>query len=618
MKQISIREFFKTRDYSSFRLNPSATKLAYLKKINQRSNLFVKDLKTEEEVQLTNYSDRSIHSIGWINDNNMFFLKDKGGDENDHLYIVDLETKTFEDVTNYEEVKVAGVGSFIEEVFYEKKMHFQDIIEVLHNDRNKNYFDTYHYNIKTKEWKMLVQNDDNIVSTLRDDDYKLKYLVKGISGGSEIYKVDENENLTKIKFVSSKDELSLVHQYPDGSVLALSNVNRDKISLVKYNADLDEERAKLIYEDDLVDLQDVILDSRQEYKIIALIMDKEYLEIKWYDEEKQKQYQHVKDLIKAKYPWFGNSYLFQLSSDIDLKHKIYVSSSDDMLNQYFYYDKEKDTVELIYYQETNLTPENLTKMKPISFKARDGLTIHGYLTLPKNQKGPYPLILNVHGGPWVRDSWGYDSETQFFANRGYAVLQVNYRISVGYGKKFFLAGWKQWGLAMQDDLTDATYWAIEQGYAIKDKIAIYGGSYGGYAALMGIVKEPDLYAASVDIVGVSNLFALWDSMPPYWRTPGNIFEEALGDPYLNEEYAKSVSPYFHADKIKTPLMIVQGANDPRVPLEQSELMISALKKNNIDVEYMLKDDEGHGFANEENRFEMYEKVEMFLAKYLKK
>ncbi|OYD26940.1 dipeptidyl aminopeptidase/acylaminoacyl peptidase [Mycoplasma testudineum] len=617
MKKIEIEEFFKTSDYYSYSLNPSATKLAYLKKINKRGNLFVKDLKNNEEIQLTNYKDRSISTYSWLDNETLFFLKDNGGDENHHLFTVDINKKNITDLTPWDGVKVAGVSAFKEEVFYENKKEFENVIEVMHNKRNKTYFDTYRYNVKTKEWTMIIQNDENIVDVLENSNYEILYRSIGVSGGTSIQK-KVGSDFKEIKFVSSKDSLSLEHIYEDeNKILALSNIGRDKIALVKYDLDLNENSAQLIYQDDLVDIDDVILERRKNYKLIAVTMDKEYLEIKWFDDEKKQEYEEVKSKIISEFGLTQNSYVFKISTDISRDFSIYSALSDNMLVQYFYFNKLNNEITRLNYKQTNLNPENLVEMKPISFIARDGLKIHGYLTMPKNQTKNVPFIINVHGGPWVRDSWGYDPEVQFFANRGYGVLQINYRISTGYGKEFFTKGWKQWGLSMQDDVTDATFWAIENGYAKKDAIAIYGGSYGGYAALMGIVKEPDLYAASVDIVGVSDLFALWDSFPPYWQTPGNIFEEALGNPHENVEYAKSVSPVYHVDKIKTPLMIVQGANDPRVPQEQSELIIDALKKRNVAVEYLLKNDEGHGFRNEENRFEMYAKVEKFLDKHLK-
>jgi dipeptidyl aminopeptidase/acylaminoacyl peptidase len=227
-----------------------------------------------------------------------------------------------------------------------------------------------------------------------------------------------------------------------------------------------------------------------------------------------------------------------------------------------------------------------------------------------------PVVVNPHGGPWYRDSWGFNPEIQFLANRGYAVLQMNFRGSTGYGRKFWEASFKKWGLEMQDDITDGTQWLIEKGIADPDNIAIYGGSYGGYATLMGLVKEPDLYAAGIDYVGVSNLFTFLETIPPYWKPYLDMMYEMVGDPVADSLMFKEVSPVFHVDKIKAPLFIAQGANDPRVKKAESDQMVDAMKEKGVTVEYMVKDNEGHGFHNEENRFEFYSAMENFLNEHL--
>jgi len=260
-----------------------------------------------------------------------------------------------------------------------------------------------------------------------------------------------------------------------------------------------------------------------------------------------------------------------------------------------------------------LNEQEMADMRPISYKSRDGLTIHGYLTLPKGKEARnLPVIVNPHGGPWVRDTWGFNSEVQLLANRGFAVLQMNYRGSTGYGRAFWEAGFKQWGRKMQDDITDGVEWLIKQGIADSKRVAIYGGSYGGYAVLAGLAFTPEVYACGIDYVGVSNIFTLMKTIPPYWKPLLAEFYEKVGHPEKDEELLRSVSPVFHADKIKAPLFIVQGARDPRVNKAESDQMVAALAARGIKVEYMVKDNEGHGFRNEENRFEFYEAMEKFL------
>jgi dipeptidyl aminopeptidase/acylaminoacyl peptidase len=229
-----------------------------------------------------------------------------------------------------------------------------------------------------------------------------------------------------------------------------------------------------------------------------------------------------------------------------------------------------------------------------------------------------PVVVNPHGGPWYRDQWGFNPEVQFLANRGYAVFQMNFRGSTGYGRKFWESSFKQWGKTMQDDITDGVNWLLSEGIADSTRIAIYGGSYGGYATLAGIAFTPDLYAAAVDYVGVSNLFTFMKTIPPYWKPMMDMMYEMVGDPVKDSLLMREASPVFHVDKIKTPLFVAQGANDPRVNKAESDQMVDALKKRGIEIEYMVKDNEGHGFHNEENQFDFYRSMEKFLATHLKK
>lgn len=253
-------------------------------------------------------------------------------------------------------------------------------------------------------------------------------------------------------------------------------------------------------------------------------------------------------------------------------------------------------------------------MQPIAYKSRDGLTIHGYLTLPVGIEPRHlPVVVHPHGGPEARDVWGFNPEVQFLANRGIAVLQSNFRISTGYGKRFWQAGFKQWGRAMQNDLSDGVAWLIERGIADPQGIAIYGASYGGYAALAGLTFTSDLYACGVSYVGPSNLFTLLNSFPPYWELGRTQAYATIGDPVADKDLLKAVSPVFHAEQIKAPLFVAQGANDPRVKKAESDQIVEALRSRGVEVRYMVKENEGHGFRNEENQIEFYRALEAFLG-----
>jgi len=294
--------------------------------------------------------------------------------------------------------------------------------------------------------------------------------------------------------------------------------------------------------------------------------------------------------------------------------------SDRSLGDYYLYDDSTDELKHLANVSPWINEDDMASMKPISYKSRDGLTIHGYLTLPKGMENAknLPVVVNVHGGPWARDRWGFNPEVQFLANRGYAVLQMNFRGSTSYGREFWEASFDQWGLSMQEDVQDGALWLVEQGIADPARLAIYGGSYGGYATLQGLVKDPDFYACGVDYVGVSNLFTFMNGIPPYWKPYLEMMYEMVGDPTDAEDSTRmaSTSPALNADKITAPLFVAQGANDPRVVKSESDQMVDAMKSRGIEVQYMVKDDEGHGFRNEENKFDFYRAMESFLGEHI--
>ena len=378
---------------------------------------------------------------------------------------------------------------------------------------------------------------------------------------------------------------------------------------MKYDLKGNEE---VIMSNDQVDVSGVLYSAEHDKLLYgAYVTDKPHYQ--FFDENFEKLFRKIQSKLNVHESELGiNDYNKEMT-------KFIVSvSSDTVYGKYYYYDSTTDELTELATLSPWLNPNELAEMHPISYKSRDGLTINGYLTLPKNKEvKDLPLIVNPHGGPWARDMWGFNPEVQLLANRGYAVLQVNFRSSTGYGKEFLQAGNKQWGLKIQDDITDGVQWAIDQGIADPDRIGIYGASFGGYATLAGITYTPDLYAAAVDYVGVSNIFTLLNTIPPYWETMRNMFYERVGHPEKDKELLTAVSPVFHADKIKTPLFVAQGANDPRVNKAESDQIVEALRARGVEVEYMLKDNEGHGFANEENRIEFYNAMVKFFDSHLK-
>ena len=291
--------------------------------------------------------------------------------------------------------------------------------------------------------------------------------------------------------------------------------------------------------------------------------------------------------------------------------------SDKSRGAYYYYDHVSNEFEKLADISPRLNEDEMAAMEPIQYQSRDGLTINGYLTIPRGAEPKMlPVIVNPHGGPWARNRWGFDSEAQFLANRGLAVLQVNYRGSTGYGKAFWKASFKEWGRKMQDDITDGVNWLIREGIADRQRIGIYGASFGGYATLAGLAFTPDLCVCGVDYVGISNIFTWLKTIPPYWEPYRQMWREMIGDPEKDKELLIAGSPYFHAGRIKAPLFVAQGANDPRVKKAESDQIVAELEKRGIEVQYMVKDNEGHGFRNQENRFKFYRAMEDFLSKHI--
>ena len=397
--------------------------------------------------------------------------------------------------------------------------------------------------------------------------------------------------------------------FDNNELYVASNRGRDKAAIFKFDLDTAKE-GELIFENDEVDVYG-LMRSKKRKKITGVSYTTDKRQMHFFDEWRE----NIQTTLEGKLKGVEVA-ISQFSKD-ETK-AIVVTYSDRSRGTYYYYNIETD--ELVKLAELSpwLDENDMAEMKPIAYQSRDGLTINGYLTLPTNYKkgDKLPIVVNPHGGPWARDNWGFDPQVQFLANRGYGVLQMNFRGSVGYGREFWEISFKQWGKTMQDDISDGVLWLIDEGIADPDRIAIYGASYGGYATLAGLTFTPDLYACGVDYVGVSNIFTLLETLPPYWELGRQMMYEMIGNPETEKDLLESASPLFHVDKIEAPLFVAQGANDPRVKQAEADQIVEALKSRGIDVPYMLKEDEGHGFYNEDNQFDFYREMESFLAKHL--
>lgn len=598
---IPMEDFFRNPESVAFALSPDGEHLAFMKPWKTRLNVHVQKIGEEEATRITSATERDIAGYFWANNSRIAYVQDTAGDENFRLYAVNIDGTGFKELTPFEKVRVGLI---------DRLKHDDDHILIQMNRRDPRVFDAYRINIDTGEMEMVAQNPGNIVSWQTDHEGRLR--LAGTTDGvnqSVLYRASEKEDFQVLMTTSFKETFQpLFFTFDNKNLYVASNLGRDKTAIYEYDI-AKKQTTELLFEHPEVDVSSLLRsDKRKKVTGVSYILDKR--EYHFFDEERAQLQKSLEERLPG--------YEVVVTNMSEDERKVLVRTySDRSLGAYYFLNRDTDEFMKLADVSPWLNEEELAEMKPITYTSRDGLTIHGYLTLPKGVKPKkLPVVVNPHGGPWARDVWGFNPEVQFLANRGYAVLQMNFRTSTGYGRKFWEAGFKQWGLAIQDDITDGVLWLIEQGIADPKRVAIYGGSFGGYATLAGVAFTPDLYACGVDYVGVSNLFTLINTIPPYWEPMREMFYEMIGHPEKDKELYERISPVFHADDIKVPLLVAQGANDPRVNKQESDQIVEALRKRGIEVEYMVKENEGHGFRNEENRFDFYRAMERFLGKHL--
>ena len=602
---IPLKDFFRNPEMSSFSLSPDGKHISYMKpweEGNRMMNVYVRPIDSNDEIRITDASKRSLYGYFWINDNRIAYVQDKGGDENIHIYAVDIDGKNNIDLTPFENIQ-ARITDDLEDD--------PNFMLVALNKRNPQIHDVYRLNVNNGDMDMIAENPGNISGWGTDHDGKLRIATTsdGVNTGL-LYRENEEDDFKSILTTNFKESVSpLFFTFDNKELYVSSNRGRDKSAIFKFDLETAKE-GELIFEHDEVDVYG-LMSSKKRKVITGVSYTTDKRQIHFFDKWRENLQSTLESQLKG-----VEVAISGLSKD-ETK-AIVVTYSDRSRGTYYYYDIENDNLTKLADLSPWLNEDDMAFMKPIKYKSRDGLTIPGYLTLPLDYKKgeKLPVVINPHGGPWARDNWGFNPEIQFLANRGYAVLQMNFRGSVGYGREFWEISFKQWGKTMQDDITDGVNWLIEEGIADPDRIAIYGASYGGYATLAGLTFTPDIYACGVDYVGVSNIFTLLETLPPYWELGRQMMYEMIGNPDTEKELLEAASPLFHIDKIKAPLLVAQGANDPRVKQAESDQIVDALKAKGIDVPYILKEDEGHGFYNEENQFDFYQEMEKFLNKHL--
>ena len=598
---IPLRDFFRNPQTTGYELSPSGELIGFLKPIDSRLNIFVQPKSGGEAKQITEVKDRDIRSYFWKGDKYLLYLKDNGGDENFHLYATRSDGTGTRDLTPFEGVRADMIDDLED--------HPTDLIVGL-NKRNKEVFDAYRLNVETGDLKLIAENPGNIASWTTDHDGNIRVATTtdGVNT-SLLYRKTETDPWKTVITTNFKESFTpQFFTFDNKALYGASNVGRDKTAIVEFDPETGKE-TNVIFQQPEVDVSGLTY-SRKRKVITSATYTTWKEERKFFDPQSETLYK----TLNEKLPGYD---VYVVSANKEEDMFIVRTITDRSLGAFYLYDEKSGELSKLADRNPWLKEDQLSEMKPIEYTSRDGLTIHGYLTLPKGKTAKnLPIVVNPHGGPWARDEWGFNPEIQFLANRGFGVLQMNFRGSTGYGRTFWEAGFRQWGQSMQDDITDGVKWLIDQGIADPKKVAIYGGSYGGYAVLEGLTKTPDLYAAGVDYVGVSNLFTFMKTVPPYWKPFLEMMYEMVGNPEKDKTLFEANSPALNADRIKSPLFVAQGAKDPRVNINESNQIVEALKKHGVDVEYMVKEDEGHGFHNEENRFLFYEAMEKFLTKYL--
>ncbi len=608
--------FFDNPEYAGAQISPDGKYISFIRPFEGTMNVWVKGVAEPFAAARPLTKDaRPVRLYFWSKDGKyILFVQDKGGDENFNVYAVDPAAKPAQGSAVPAARNITDAKG-IRAIFQHLPDSDPDVIYVGINERDKAWHDLYKVRISTGERTLISENRDRLQQMIFDNADNLRLAVRSAqSGDTEILRIEPDGKTTKLYDCSAFETCGPIVFHKDNKRVYIQTNKGDDVDLIGLALmDVTTGKIEKVESDPLgkVDFSGMEFSGKSK-EIVATTYYDDRARIYWKDKKFKKDY----DLIKKR---LGDREINFQSATKDETKFVVVTSSDVDPGTVWLYDRKAKDLSTLYQVREKVDRKALAPMTVVRYKSSDGMEIPAYLTLPKGVPAKnLPLVVNPHGGPWSRDGWGYNSYAQFLANRGYAVLQPNFRGSTGFGKKFLNAGNNEWGQKMQDDITWGIKHLVEQGIVDAKRVGIMGGSYGGYAALAGVTFTPDVYAASVAIVPPSNLQTLLDSIPPYWEAIRETFYKRMGDPRTPEGLAqmKRQSPHAHADKIKTPLMVVQGANDPRVKQRESDQIVVALRDRNYPVEYILAPDEGHGFARPVNNMAMLAASEKFLAKHL--
>ncbi len=607
---------FGNPEISGEQLSPNGKYLAFQKPWKDTRNIYVKgvDQPFSAARLLTTETKRPVPGYFWTRDSKyILYVKDNDGDENFNIYAVDPAAKPAAGAEAPPSRDLTGLKG-VRTRIYEVPKNDPDVVYIGLNDRDKAWHDLYKLRLSTGEKMLLRKNTERISGWSFNLQGNLRLASRSAENGdTEIIRVDADK-FTKVYSCNVFEQCDIIRFQKDGKRAYLVTNKGDDLDLTALELfDPETGKTELVESDPLkrVDFGDAVFSEATDE-----------LTNTNYEDDRVRRYFRDKG-SEASFKWLGEKLpgkdVRRISVSNDENLWLVVANSDTEPGETYLFDRTNHNLTLQFKVRENLPRGSLAEMKPVSYKSSDGLLIPAYLTLPKGIPAKnLPAIIFPHGGPWGRDVWGYNAYAQFFANRGYAVLSMNFRGSAGYGKKFIDAGNNEWGRKMQDDVTWGVKYLVAEGIADPQRAGIFGGSYGGYATLAGVTFTPDLYAAAVDLFGPSNLITLLGSIPPYWEAGRQMFYQRMGNPTTPEGKALLIerSPLNSAGKIKTPLMIAQGANDPRVNHAESEQIVVALRDRGFPVEYLLIPDEGHGFARPVNNMASVMATEKFFAKYL--
>ena len=603
---IPLEHFYDDPERAAARVSPDGTRLAWVAPADGPLNVWVAPIAGGEPVQVTHDRDRGVRSYSWSRDGaRILYLQDTGGDENYHLFASDLDRPDApdRDLTPFDGVKVGVV---------DVPRGDPDHVLISTNRRDRGLFDVERLSLVTGDVELVAENPGNIMGWLTDRQGRLRAAFAQTPTGDHQVLVRETEDqpFRVLAEYANEDSGAPYAFSADGRQIYVGSArDNDLVRLVTLDVQTGEER--VVDADEEADLGAPIISDRTG-ELLGAAYRRDRVVVHAFDAAFARDWERALHLHPGD-PMIGST------DDDEILWTVAIDDDRDPGATYLF-DRRTGESRLLFRSRPWLEPTILAERTPVRITSRDGLTLPSYLTLPVGMAPVgLPTVLYVHGGPWARDSWGWEPTAQFLANRGYAVLQVNYRGSTGFGKSFMHAAEREFAGKMHDDLIDGVNWIVGEGIADPKRVAIYGGSYGGYAALVGATFTPDVFAAAISVVGPSNLVTLVRSFPPYWRPllAGTWFR-FVGDPDDPEDLKdlEARSPINKVDRITAPLMVLQGANDPRVKKHESDQIVEALRARGVPVEYIVKEDEGHGFVKPENRMDVYRAVEQFLATHL--